>query len=198
MPLNAGGLRPPPSGRRHLADLSDALAASSKPVFEDYQTNYDVEFEERDYLKWKNTYRDLLEDFITRLAASRERNEHIAQAYAQKRERYGKTIMFVDRWFQCEQIREFLRERGVRADTIYSRAQVEASTPEERYQRTADDNKRTLEAFRKGKLDVLLNVRMLTEGTDVPDVQTRREPLPPGATLCPERFRAARAALLPL
>ena len=29
-----------------------------------------------------------------------------------------------------------------------------------------------LQAFRDGKLDVLINIRMATEGTDVPDVQT--------------------------
>ena len=38
--------------------------------------------------------------------------------------------------------------------------------------RTADENRRTLEKFKSGELDVLLNVKMLTEGTDVPQTKT--------------------------
>ncbi len=34
------------------------------------------------------------------------------------------------------------------------------------------ENERTISDFRSGKLDVLVNVKMLTEGVDVPDVRT--------------------------
>ena len=45
-----------------------------------------------------------------------------------------------------------------------------ARTPRNR--RTASENAQILKDFKDGRLDVLINVRMLTEGTDVPDVQT--------------------------
>ena len=34
------------------------------------------------------------------------------------------------------------------------------------------ENARILEAFRRNDFDVLINIKMLTEGTDIPDVQT--------------------------
>lgn len=42
----------------------------------------------------------------------------IADHYARNRERYGKTLIFADRWFQCEAIGEYLEKRGIRAGTI--------------------------------------------------------------------------------
>lgn len=149
-----------------------AAGILAKPIFEDFQTNFETEFDEREYEKWRGTYRDLPEDVITQLAQSRERNLYIANTYVNNRERYGKTIMFADRWFQCEQLREFLCERGVRADAVYTHVDVNPGNPEARNRRTADENKQVLAAFKNDELDVLLNVRMLTEGTDVPDVRT--------------------------
>ena len=37
---------------------------------------------------------------------------------------------------------------------------------------SGEANAKTLEKFRNGELDVLVNIRMLTEGTDVPNVNT--------------------------
>ena len=55
---------------------------------------------------------------------------------------------------------------------MYSHVDSRANTVAERNQRNATENARILDDFRTGKLDVLLNVRMLSEGTDVPDVKT--------------------------
>lgn len=158
----------------HSVRISELQAAQilSRPRFEDFPTSYSAEFDEREYLKWKSTYRDIPEDIITRLAENRERNECIAETYAHNRERYGKTIIFADRWYQCQFLCEALDKRGVRADVVYSSSTVQHGTAEERYRRTEDENKKALQAFKKGTIDVLINVRMLTEGTDVPDVQT--------------------------
>jgi superfamily II DNA or RNA helicase len=38
--------------------------------------------------------------------------------------------------------------------------------------RDQDENARVLAQFRRNEIDVIINIRMLTEGTDVPDVQT--------------------------
>ena len=80
--------------------------------------------------------------------------------------------MFADRWFQCEHLREALRKWGVRAAPVYSHVAANPGSAAARNRRTADDNARTLEDSRNGDLDVLLNIRMLTEGTDVPEAQT--------------------------
>jgi hypothetical protein len=64
------------------------------------------------------------------------------------------------------------RERGInlKVDAVYSHVDARANTVEERNQRNAADNTRILHSFRNNELDVLLNVKMLSEGTDVPDV----------------------------
>jgi len=155
--------------------LPSHLMANSilaEPVFEEPRTKIAPDFDEREYRKWVGTYRDLPESVVDQLARNRDRNAFIAETYVANKERYGKTIVFADRWFQCEQLSEMLRLRGVRTGAIYSRADADPGSAEARNKRRRDENSRVLQAFRRGELDVLLNVRMLTEGTDVPDVRT--------------------------
>ena len=65
-------------------------------------------------------------------------------------------------------MREFLENRGIRAGVVYSGAK---SSEGEKVPKR-DENARILEAFRRNDFDVLINIKMLTEGTDIPDVQT--------------------------
>jgi len=64
---------------------------------------------------------------ISKLAENRERNAKIADHYVTHRERYGRTMIFVDRWFQCEAIqgppRELRSESGL--DVLSRRCPVE-------------------------------------------------------------------------
>ena len=150
--------------------MADGILA--RPVLEEAQTAFDANFDEREYEKWVGTNRDLPDTIISSLAGSRERNEYIAGCYVNQRERYGKTIIFADRWEQCEQLSEALKKRGVKADAIYSHVDANPGSVEARNRRTSAENAKVLQAFRDGKLDVLINIRMATEGTDVPDVQT--------------------------
>ena len=147
--------------------MADGILA--QPEIEQHQTNLIApEFEDEEYKNWLNTYQDLPENIISQLAKNRDRNALIAETYASNKERYGKTIIFADRWFQCEQLREFLENRGVRAGVVYSGSK----SSEGGRIRNRDENARVLDAFRRNELDILINVKMLTEGTDIPDVQT--------------------------
>lgn len=51
-----------------------AQSILARPVFEDHRTDFDVAFDEREYQKWIGSYRDLPEEIISKLAASKERN----------------------------------------------------------------------------------------------------------------------------
>ncbi|HOJ05867.1 MAG TPA: DEAD/DEAH box helicase family protein [Bacteroidota bacterium] len=163
-----------PQGIVYQAEHEKLTAAGvlSRPVFQEASTNFAPEFDEREFRMWVNTYRDLPEDIVSQLAGSRERNAAIVETYVKNRATYGKTIMFADRWYQCDSLREMLRKRGVKADVVYSHREARIADPEARNARNATDNARILAEFRNGQLDVLINVRMLTEGTDVPNVQT--------------------------
>jgi superfamily II DNA or RNA helicase len=163
-----------PQGILSYATVEELMAAGilAKPIFEDARTDFTPHFDEREYRKWMYTYRDLPEDLITQLAENQERNEFISETYVQNQKRYGKTIIFADRWWQCEAICEYLLKNGVRADVVYSHFDADPGNVEARNKRDRNENSRVLEDFRHNKLDVLLNVRMLTEGTDVPNINT--------------------------
>lgn len=163
-----------PQGIVYQVEPRQLMAAGvlSRPVLEESATEFTPEFDEREYQKWLGSNRDLPDDIVTRLAEAKERNDKIVAQYVQNRKKYGRTIIFADRWYQCEYIREALRKRGIKADAVYSHVYSDYSGAEARNRRTSDENAKVLQQFRQGKLEVLLNVRMLTEGTDVPQVQT--------------------------
>ena len=152
--------------------MADRILA--KPVFEESQTSFTPEFDESKYKHWVRDYQDIPEEIITKLADNQRRNAFIAKTYADNKERYGKTIIFADRWFQCEQLRVFLEQQDeeIRVGTVYSHIDADPGSADARNKLTKDENGRALEAFRNDQLDVLINVRMLTEGTDVPNVNT--------------------------
>ncbi len=150
------------------ADLVGKLTAEgilAKPEFEQHRTNFDVEFDEQEYKKWVDTYKELPKDIIEKLAKSEQRNQFIAETYIKHRERYGKTIIFADRWFQCEALCTFLQNRGVKAGAIFTQVNNGSGS-------VIADHKQVLEQFRNGDLEVLINIQMLTEGTDAPNAET--------------------------
>jgi hypothetical protein len=114
----------------------------------------------------------LPEDIVEILANDSVRNDYIVQEYIQKKDKYGKTIIFADRWFQCVYLKEKLVSQGIRADAIYSHIDADPGSAAARNKGTASENSRVIKEFKAGNLDVLINVRMLTEGADVPTVKT--------------------------
>ncbi|MGL4423131.1 MAG: DEAD/DEAH box helicase family protein [Gemmataceae bacterium] len=144
----------------------------ARPVTHHMQTFFKPDFNDREYRMWLNTHSDIPENVVTELANNKTRNDTIIATYVNQRDKWGKTIIFADRWYQCDYLREGLNARGVRADVVYNYVAGRMGTPESRNRHTSDDNHRNLHAFRNGELDVLINVQMLTEGTDVPNVET--------------------------
>lgn len=163
-----------PQGIVHQAEPNKLMAAGilSRPIFEETNTLVQPDFGDREYQTWVDTHRDVPENIITTLADTQERNDRIVGHYVENRDKYGKTLIFADRWFQCDYMREALRQRGVRADVVYARVDADPGNAEARNRRATDENAQVIRRFREGELDVLINVRMLTEGTDVPGIQT--------------------------
>lgn len=163
-----------PQGIRYQANTQDLMLAGilARPIVEEAVTNVQPDFTEQDYQSWANSYRDIPEKVIAHLAQNRERNTLIANTYAENRAKYGQTIIFADRWYQCEALVELLRARGVRADAVFSHQDANLGSVDARNARSADENECVLARFKSGELDVLVNIRMLTEGTDVPNAQS--------------------------
>ncbi len=136
------------------------------------ETGETFELPEADYQQIVREHKDLPDWLVGKMAESSVRNASIAQEYVTNRALYGKTIVFADRWYQCVDLVQNLLKAGVRADAVFSKVDGTAGTADERNRNRTTDNGEILKKFKANELDVLVNVKMLTEGTDVPDVDT--------------------------
>lgn len=145
----------------HQVSVKNLIAQGilAKPVIKESETDFTPEFDESMYSKWVNTNKDLPESVVTQLAKNTARNQNITQYYINNKDTYQKTIIFADRAYQCDFISDFLNKNGVPADVMYS-------------DQDNEKNAEVLDKFRNNELNVLVNIKMLTEGTDVPDVDT--------------------------
>jgi superfamily II DNA or RNA helicase/5-methylcytosine-specific restriction endonuclease McrA len=149
-----------------------AAGVLAKPTIEEHETGRKFTIDAAAERALRRTNSDLPEEIITKLAEDQQRNDFIVQTYLKDRSRYGRTIIFADRWFQCEYLAKKLSDAGVRTDVVYSHVEVGPSSAEARRRRTRDENAKAIERFRRGTIDVLVNVRILTEGTDVPSTES--------------------------
>lgn len=152
----------------------------ARPNYIEVPTGKKLEVDDKLFYSLTKQHKDLPESIIEILARDKDRNNLIVNAYVKNKEKYGKTIIFADRWFQCVYLKEKLLEKGVQADAIYSHIDADPGAETGSNQRDTNKNQKILERFKTGKdehgndapLDVLINVRMLTEGADVPSVRT--------------------------
>ncbi len=80
----------------------------------------------------------------------------VAETYASDIQRWGKSIVFFHRHDQCVECQEELTLRGIRSEIVTAKS----------------DRDRQLADFIAGKVNVLINMNILTEGFDCPDLKT--------------------------
>lgn len=107
--------------------------------------------------RWLKRYGELPESLAMRIAHSAQRNRVIVDDYMEHRQEYGKTLIFALNVIHCRLLCADLKMRGVRCGCVFS---------------GQTDNDRIIRDFKSGKIQVLINVNIMTEGTDVPDIQT--------------------------
>ena len=140
--------------------LSDLIAKGilAEPKFEHVNTceNFEPEItpDEEKHIK---RYGELPETLINKIADCNSRNQIILSQYLKNKETYGKTLIFALNVMHCRFLYEELTKAGIKAGLVYS---------------GKTDNMKVISMFKNNKLDVLVNVNIMTEGTDVPDVQT--------------------------
>ncbi len=128
------------------------------PVYLPRVTNIDIEsimdIDERKFIeKWGEMPETLLE----KVAKTNERNEIIVNEYVNNKEKYGKTIIFALNGIHCLSLWDEFKSRGIKCDYVYS---------------VNSGNEEKINKFKNGELDVLININMLTEGSDIPDIQS--------------------------
>ncbi len=157
------------------AEQSELIAQNilALPKYIEKPTGKDFVVDDKLYDRLVRYRKDLPLDVIKRLADDSARNDYIVNEFVTNRKDYGKTIIFADRVDQCIYLRTKLKDKGIDAEAVYSDNEIKISTAEQRNKRTPTENETIINNFKEGKrYEILVNVRMLTEGVDIPDVKT--------------------------
>ncbi len=141
----------------------------SKPIFESYYT--EEEYGNSigiDALESIQRLDVIPEGIARQMADSAARNKLIVETYKAKHKEYGQTIVFAVNVIHAIQLSKLFNNEGIPADFVVSDVKdyITGVTL------SREENDRKLQAYRDGKLQVLVNVNILTEGVDLPKTQT--------------------------
>lgn len=141
----------------------------AKPVFECYQTEEqygrELGLEAWDSIQHLDT---LPEDVARQIADSALRNHLIVDTYLKGQKKYGQTIVFAVNVDHAIALNALFRKEGIASDYVVSSIRDMATG----VTISREDNARKEQAYRDGKLQVLINVNILTEGVDFPKTGT--------------------------
>ena len=141
----------------------------SKPIFESYYT--DESYGRSLGIKGLESIQNLdmlPEDIQKEMAQSAARNQLIVKTYKENQKNYGQTIVFAVNIVHAIQLTTLFKKEGINAAYIVSNIKdiVTGITV------SSKDNEKNLEDYRSGKIKVLVNVNILTEGVDLPQTKT--------------------------
>lgn len=159
---------------RDIKELKKDLENSgflAKPKHIPIKTDYSIELKHKDFEKIVYQHKDLPESIIEELANASNRNESIVNTYLERREEFGKTIIFALNWRHCVQLEKLLNNRNIKAGSMFSKVEDKTSDNPEMKNRESI-NEENFRKFKENELDVLINVKMLTEGADIPNVKS--------------------------
>ncbi|MDD2717723.1 MAG: DEAD/DEAH box helicase family protein [Candidatus Wallbacteria bacterium] len=136
------------------------------------KTDFKKDLDEKTFNRLVREHKDLPEDIIKELATNSPRNDFIVQEYLKNRKEYKKTLIFADHWKQALYLKDKLKKADVNAGAVFSYSGGGPDSADARNHMTSNEIKETIEKFKGDGLEVLINIRMLTEGTDVPTIKT--------------------------
>lgn len=139
----------------------------ARPILEEVYTNSPMggELTEKE-INEINKNDTIPELFAEEIAANAKRNQIMVQTYYDYREKYGKTIVFALNRAQAVDLSRRFANKGIKAEVVISKGYNTRIALED------EDNAKKIELFKNGPLDVLINVMILTEGTDLPKTHT--------------------------
>lgn len=154
----------------HKVDLQELIAKGflSQPVFENLYTEIKMpKLSEKEEKELKN-FSKLPKEIEDKIIENRARNTYIVDHYIKNKDKYRQLLVFVDNQVHAVTLKEMFEKRNIKSEFIISGV----SNPTGTSCVSSEENKNKIEKFREGKIDVLVNVQILTEGTDIPTVQT--------------------------
>lgn len=143
----------------------------SEPIFEEVNTDFDMtkllSEEELDNLKYFDI--DTIGKATAKTIAENDtRNWIIVNRYKKNKGKYKQTIVFALNQDNAIALKKLFEEAGVNAEYVLSSIKDLATG----VTLSSKENKDKIDRFRKGDLDILINVNILTEGADLPKVQS--------------------------
>ncbi|MEG3970503.1 DEAD/DEAH box helicase family protein [Microcoleus sp. T2B6] len=141
----------------------------AEPVFENLETELDFykELTDRD-IRSIEDFDKLPQKVAERIARSSIRNKRIIDHYVENREKYKPLLVFAVDIQHAIELNGLFKKRGIKSDFVASKIMDEGTGATI----SVKENSEKIKRFRAGQLEVLINVEMLTEGTDLPNVQT--------------------------
>lgn len=140
----------------------------AEPIFKEFKTYVDmrVELSEEDIMTIE-TLDSIPKDIAKHIAENKLRNSRIVQEYIDNRDEYGKLLVFAINKIHAIVLNKLFKDRGIKSEYVISSDNdiVDDSG-------LSKTNKEIIERYRKNEIDVLINVNILTEGTDIPNIQT--------------------------
>lgn len=143
------------------------------PIFDEYST--ELQFTEHLGVKALKSIENLdmlPENIANDIADSKERNSLIVNKYFENYEKYGPTIVFALNQNHAIALNALFNEKGkkygVKSEYIISSVR-DAITG---IALSNKENEIKIEKYRNGEIQVLINVNILTEGTDLPKTHT--------------------------
>ena len=150
----------------------------AEPIFEEVETEFDMlrlfqtpdgasvlaRIEQESFFDIESIGADI----ATKIAKNAERNNTIVRKYLENKDKYGQTLVFALNVDMAFALNAVFKAHGITSDYVVSDVK-DAVTG---VTLSSKDNAEKIQKFRDGELNVLINVNILTEGTDLPKVQT--------------------------
>lgn len=111
---------------------------------------------------------NLPEDVANEIAENKERNRLIVMNYLENREKYQQTIVFALNIRHAIELNAVFKKYGIKSEYIVSNIKDMVTG----ISRSREENAQNIDAYRNKDLQVLINVNILTEGTDLPQTKT--------------------------
>ncbi|MBD5143672.1 MAG: DEAD/DEAH box helicase [Ruminococcus sp.] len=145
----------------------------AKPVFEEYKTK--IRFTEHLGIKALKNIENLdsiPKDIAEDIAGNKERNRIIVDKYLENYKKYGSTIVFALNRNHAIALNALFNKKGkkygIKSEFIISSVS-DAITG---ISLSNEENEEKIKKYRNGEIQVLINVNILTEGTDLPKTHT--------------------------
>ena len=107
------------------------------------------------------------EKSIEKINKNTDRNNLIVDTYLFNKEKFGRTIVFAVDVVNAIALNALFQMKGIKSDFVVSSLVIGLNRSA-----STERNPKIIKDFKEGKLDVLINVNIVTEGTDIPNIQT--------------------------